>query len=239
MVSQRDTSGAPATPTDRVRPMTARDVRAAAALHAAHLPHGFFPRLGRRFLREYYRTFVASPHAIALAAGGDGRLDGMVVGVVDTREHYRWVLRRRGWRLALVGGAGLAVRPWLGAGFVRDRLPRYARAIRSLRRRRGGPLPAAPGQGADRYAVLAHIAVDERARGSGLGAELAARFGGGVAAAGLGSVRATTRGGDAGAEGFYERTGWSQVATTTDWDGHRIVVFQRPTQPSSAPGSSR
>ena len=235
MASYPKTLGVPGTATGRVRPMTRRDVRAAADLHATHLPHGFFPRLGPPFLREYYRAFVVSPHAVALASGDGARLDGMVVGVVSAREHYRWVLRRRGWRLALAGAAALLVRPWLLAGFVRGRLPRYVRAVRSLRRRPAEPSGELAAQPADRYAVLAHVAVDASARGGGLGAELADRFAEAVAAAGAGSVRATTREGDGGAAGFYERTGWKRLSTTSDWDGHRIVAFQRATAPPSAP----
>ena len=238
MASDSETLGGLDTTTSRVRPMTSRDVRGAATLHAAYLPHGFFPRLGRRFLREYYRTFVLSPHAVALAAGDEGRVDGIVVGVISAREHYRWVLRRRGWRLALAGLAALIARPWLLAGFVSGRLPRYVRAVRSLRQRNAGQVGAPAAKPADGDAVLAHVAVDDRARGSGLGAELADRFSEAIAAAGVGAVRATTRDGDGGAAGFYQRTGWSKLSTTTDWDGHRITVFQRLTERPQTRGSS-
>src|SRR5687767_7651024 len=51
-----------------VRQMTAHDVAFAAALHETALPHGFFGRLGPRFLSSYYQAFVDSPHAVAFVA---------------------------------------------------------------------------------------------------------------------------------------------------------------------------
>lgn len=113
-----------------IRPMWTSDLRSIAALHAATLPNGFFARLGSRFLRVYYSTFIHSPHAVALTATMDGRPVGMVVGPARTAHHYRWVARRRGSRLALIGIGALAYRPRLLSIFLRTRARRYAGAAR-------------------------------------------------------------------------------------------------------------
>jgi hypothetical protein len=50
------------------------------------LPTGFFPQLGRRFLRAYHATFAASPYAVALVAERDGTPFGFLVGTVDNEQ---------------------------------------------------------------------------------------------------------------------------------------------------------
>lgn len=212
-----------------VRPMNARDVKQAAALHAASLPHGFFPRLGRRFLREYYRTFVASPHAVALAVGERHSLDGLLVGLLSDRDHYRWVLRARGWRLSVVGTVALVLRPWLISTFLKGRLARYRKAVRSLWSR-DEPAPTALASPTAVAAVLAHIAVRDAARGAGAGTALVDGFLAETEAAGVNAVCATTLDGPSGAARFYERIGWHRKSESIDWDGQRIVVFHRPTR---------
>ena len=211
-----------------VRKMAPEDVRVAANLHDMHLPHGFFPQLGTRFLREYYRSFMSSPYSIALAVGEPGLPRGVLIGVMRPREHYRWVVRTRTWRLAMVGSAALLARPRVLGLFLRDRLPRYVRAIRSLRSRSGGtetngaPMPPRP-------AVLAHIVADPRVRGRGVAAALVDRFLEEARSEGIQSARATTLEGPEGATGFYERCGWQRQLATKDWDEQPIVVFERPT----------
>ncbi|HVM18486.1 MAG TPA: hypothetical protein VM307_00840, partial [Egibacteraceae bacterium] len=70
-----------------VRPMTHDDVDFAAALHEVALDHGFFGRLGRRFLAAYYESFVASPHAVAYVSESGEGLSGMLVGTVRNGAH--------------------------------------------------------------------------------------------------------------------------------------------------------
>lgn len=200
----------------------------AAALHARSLPHGFFARLGRPFLRAYYDSFVASPYAVALSAFAGGRLSGVLVGTLDTGAHYSWVLRRRGLRLALLGAGGLALRPRLATTFLRTRAGRYLRrawdtprdlALSSSRGRRGGP---ARGEG---VAVLTHVAVDVAARGTGAGTRLVGAFVEAARAAGADRAALVTLAGEDGAGPFYEGLGWTHTGDRQDRDGRTVSAF--------------
>ena len=222
-------SGA-ASPDDIVRPMVAADMAEVARLHLAHLPHGFFPKLGARFLRRYYRTFLASPHAVALATGPPGAPAGVLVGVLRPRPHLEWVVRHQGLRLGLAGIAALLVRPRLLGGFIRRRLPHYLKALRSVlrsRRRESDGASASPDQPAG---VLSHIVVAPTTQRAGSGALLVEALLAEARRAGLDRVRATTLGGPGGATGFYDRTGWQRRSETRNWDGETIVLYERPTQ---------
>ena len=219
-----------------IRPLEPDDAAAVATLHQSELPHGFFPQLGVGFLREYYRGFALSPHVIALVAKRDGVLAGVLVGMVDRREHFLWLLRQRGLQLALSALVSLLRRPSLVAPFVTGRLRRYGRWL--LRARSQAPGDAGP-DGVPSAAVLAHVAVAPHARNQGVGTRLVETFLQESAAAGRRSVRVTTLDGPGGAADFYHRTGWTPQASTTDWDGDPIVVLSRTTQPIDDARTSR
>lgn len=207
-----------------VRPMTVADADFAARLHRASLPHGFFRRLGRGFLREYYRGFVLSPHGIALLASVDQRACGTLVGTASNRAHYRWVLRHRGGRLAGLAGAALLRRPRLSVVLVRTRLGRYARA--AWRLCTPGP-SATPADAAHaRPAVLTHAAVAPHARGRGAGSALVRAFHAAARARGASRARLVTLDGPGGASEFYRARGWRRTTAVRDWDGHDIVVLE-------------
>lgn len=205
-----------------VRPAGSADLAFCASLQAETLPHGFFAQLGHRFVRAYLATFLASPHAIGLVVTVREAPVGMVVGVLRPGPHARWVLRRRGVRLAVLGVAALAVRPQPALRFVRTRLGRYRRALR----RAHTPVPDASAASAgDGPAVLSHIAVAPGAQGAGFGAQLVAAFLGDVLAAGCERVVLTTLAGEAGAAGFYRRNGWHEDGEVIGFDGQRMIGF--------------
>jgi len=150
-----------------VRPLAVGDLAVAARLHAALLPHGFFVSLGLRYLRAYYGTFLASPHAIGLVADLEGRPVGVLVGTSANAAHYRWVIRHRGLRLACLGASAMLVRPAVAAWFLRTRLRRYGRRVLLVvlgRARRGGRPALTDTAGSD-TAVLTHVMVADQARG--------------------------------------------------------------------------
>ena len=205
-----------------IRPLSVHDAREAALLHATQLPHGFFPRLGPTFLREYYRGFALSPHAISVVVEKDGHLEGVAVGVTDRTAHFRWLLRTRGHRLVLAASSAVLLRPWLIGPLITRRLKRYIRWFgRAMSAR------SVVNRGGARAAVLAHVAVAPSSRGRGMGTELVRRFTETASSAGMAVLRATTLDGDAGAAAFYLRTGWTLDSAAVDWDGHRILVFSR------------
>lgn len=199
----------------RVRPLTEADAPFAADLHAEALPNGIIARLGRRGLRAYYRGFARSPHAIAWLAEREAPV-GMVVGTADPSAHRRWVRRHHATRLALPVAGALVRHPVFVGQFAAERL---ARLVRTKRRRGPAPGPRASS------AVLSHVAVSAKARGSGAGTALVEAFTAASRRAGINTVQLVTPL-DGGAVEFYDRLGWRRVADTVGRDGRRLVHFE-------------
>ncbi|MCP9491071.1 MAG: GNAT family N-acetyltransferase [Solirubrobacteraceae bacterium MAG38_C4-C5] len=195
-----------------------------AALHAHTLDHGFFVALGPRFLRDYYRSYSDSPHAVALLATlGDDPV-GALVGTVHPRAHKRWVVRRRGPRLLLVGAVALLGRPRLALRFARTRSRRYTQALLDHRR----TTPRAPGaHDEDATAVLNHVAVLDGARGTGAGTTLVHAFEDRARSHGACRAVLVTRSGSEGAGPFYERLGWRRTDDQRTVDGLPMTHYAR------------
>lgn len=210
-----------------VRPLGRRDLAFAAGLHARSLPHGFFPRLGERFLRRYYATFLRSPWAVALVAESGGRPIGTLVGTIDDRAHYRFVARRCWFPLAAAGVVSLAQRPGVAWWFLRTRGRRYARGLVRLAgsRQPAGATAGDAGKPAPREGVLTHIVVEEEARGSGAGGELVATFAASAKDRGTSHLRLVTDARE-GAAAFYERLGWTEAGQRSDLDGGTWSEFR-------------
>lgn len=238
-----DASGSPRTPATapepdprsaRVRSLTAADLPFAAGLHVAALPHGFFARLGERFLGRYYAGYLASPHAVALLAelpGPPASRVGVLVGTLDTGLHNRWVLRHHGLRLALAGALALLARPRELRLFLRTRLLRYLRAVARARRTSPAaaarPVPAAAAPVGGTPAVLTHVAVSAAGRGRGAGQALVHEFVGAARAAGRREAQLVTLAEPgSGAGAFYERLGWTAVRERADHDGRRVRLYR-------------
>lgn len=211
-----------------IRELRRADAAFAAQLHAGALPHGFFARLGRGFLASYYRSFVVSPHAVALVAELDGVRSGVIVGTIRNGTHYRWVVRRHGWRLAVRALGSMLLRPRAAAVFLRTRVPRYWKAVLRLMRKStssqgSASPPLTPAQEANEVAVLTHVSVTNDARGQRVGTSLVWRFLDEVAQHGGREVRLVTQASDRGARGFYIRLGWDEVATRSGADGSVVT----------------
>lgn len=213
---------------DDLRPLTPADLDRVAELHRRELPHGLFPSLGQPFLRHYHRTFLASPHAIALAAPARGRPAGFLVATLDQRAHHQWLTRNHGLRLAVAGLVGLVTHPRALWRFARTRVGRYLRAV--LRALRPRPARAAPAGGArpdEQVAVLMHVAVDPDRRGDGLGRRLTEELVDRARQAGAAEVRLVTRADD-GAGRFYERLGWAPTTQRHNRDGTLVTEYRIP-----------
>lgn len=229
-------AGAPSS----VRPVRADDVAYAVALHLAHLQLGLFPRLGRRFLTAYYRGFMDSPYGVGLLAIADGGPVGVVVGSVGDRDHYAWLLRRRGVRLVAWGLLGLMRRPRLLVVFLRTRARRYARgAVRLLASRpdRAGNVATYAGSSPAVVATLAHIVVGVGHQRSGAGRLLAEAFVEQARAAGCAAVRVVAAADDERAERFYTSLGWTAQGEAADLDGTRLRRYHRWLDNAPAGGS--
>ncbi|MFP8963238.1 GNAT family N-acetyltransferase [Streptomyces nanhaiensis] len=193
--------------------------------HRRHFPDGFFARLGPRFLTSYTATYLTSPHARAYVAEAEGLPAGFLVGVTDPAAHRSWLVRTHGRRLALRACTALVTRPGLLLHFLRTRLGRYSRKLLPSRHRRQEP-PAADRDGVT--AVLAHVAVADRARSLGLGAALVERFTQDAADAGCARVTLVTATGPAGAGPFYERLDWQRTGESHTPEGRLFAVYEHP-----------
>ena len=212
-----------------VRPMTHDDVAFAAALHETALPHGFFGRLGPRFLACYYQSFVASPHAVAFVAQGPAGPVGVIVGTVRNGAHYSWVLRRRGRTLTLRAATWLTTHPSQLLFFLRTRLGWYLSGLlrfgrRAVARRlHGGTERACAAQ----PAVLTHLAVTPFGRGAGVGGALVEQFTTAARLAGCQEAVLVTFAGPEGAGPFYRRLGWTRRDVHHDHDGRLVECYDR------------
>jgi ribosomal protein S18 acetylase RimI-like enzyme len=211
----------------RVRPLRPADLAWTARLQREALPHGFFTRLGLRFLRAYHRTYLESPLGIAFAAEReDGAPAGFVLGAVDADAHRAWVLGHRRLRLAVLGALCLAVRPRTSSQFCRTRARHYLRAFVAGRRHARGTAarPSLP----TAAAVLRHVAVVPDGRRGGVGRRLVDAFLEDAGRRGAGRARLTTLRDDAGAEQFWRALGWIPGSAVPDHDGrfHRVLELR-------------
>lgn len=197
-----------ADPPIAVRRAVREDVAGLARLHAAGLPDGFFARLGPAFLAVYLRTFLDGPDGVALVARDGDEVIGFVVGATRARRHSRWMVRRRGLRLAWRAMLAMLARPAVLLTFLRTRLGRYVRGLlkRLVPRSVAG---SAQGSGED-LAVLLHVVVDGDARGRGIGGMLVERFVDELRDRGVSEVRLVTDA-DEGAGALYRRLGWTRL----------------------------
>lgn len=196
------------------------DLLFVSSLHEATLHPGFFVRLGRKFLAEYHRTFLTSPHAIALIAERDERPVGFVVGTLDRGRHRRHLLHADRTRLAMAFGRGLVANPLLIAWFLRTRMLRYLRGSRQHTHVNSGDV----GQGGS----LRHMSVVEAERRTGIGAELVQRFVDAAAAMGTQELRLVARSDNVSACRLYRRLGWDELPSVADVDGHSWAPFAFP-----------
>ena len=190
------------------------DLPTIVELHMGRLPHGFFVRLGARYLRAYHRTFIGHDSAVALVAVSGDTVVGFLVGAVDVHAHRTYVIREHGRRLAFAGAVAMLGRPPVAFDFLRTRLVRYARSLTRARRR---PAPNNPSSAVSQSstAVLTHVAVAAAAGGRGAGTALVNAFVEAVRRRAATRIELVTLAGKAGASGFYRRLGWQDVGLST------------------------
>lgn len=213
-----------------VRRMTRRQTREAALLHTRELPHEFLTRFGPDFLSSYYRAFVDSPHAVALAASADGErsLDGVLIGTFDTGAHYSHLVRRHGPRLAFGALRQALRRPALATDILRTRLRRYCRGIlRSLRHAASESKKDALHRELERVGFVAYVAVDERRRGHGIGGRLFEAYEELAREAGLQRLELVTLPDERGAAPFFDKLGYRREGEITSRSGERYAFYTR------------
>jgi ribosomal protein S18 acetylase RimI-like enzyme len=200
-----------------IRRMGLADLEFVVDEHLAHFPDNVFGQMGRRFLTEYYRTFLDGPHADAMVTVVEGSRVGYLVGVLDVREHRRLVRKFHFRRLAWQAAAALARRPRMAASLVRRRISVRLTALGSRGR--------ATGTASEGVAVLSHVAVRAEARGLGLGTSMILQFVERAQDSGARTVSVATRAGEAGAGELYLQLGWKLTRERDTFDGRRIALY--------------
>ena len=200
-----------------IRRMGLADLEFVVDEHLAHFADNVFGQMGRRFLTEYYRTFLDGPHAEAVVAVVGDSPVGYLVGVLDVREHRRLVRKFHSRRLAWHAATALVRRPRMAVGLLRRRV---SVRIKALRRR-----ARTTGVASGAVAVLSHVAVRSEARGLGLGTSMILQFVQSAEHAGARTVCVATRAGNAGAGDLYSRLGWQLVKERDTFDGRRIALY--------------
>ncbi|MEJ5866869.1 GNAT family N-acetyltransferase, partial [Pseudokineococcus sp. 5B2Z-1] len=228
------------TPALRVRPAAPSDLARTARWQCRHLPHGFFPSLGRGFVARWHAAHLDAPHGVALVAelvGGPEAVPvGFLVGATDQRALVAEVVARHRWSLAASGARALGLRPRVALRFARTRARPYARRLLGTGSRGPAEAPTAPSTSTDAgapVAVVAAVVVAPAARGAGVGEALLEAFAARARAAGTTTAELVTRA-DGGAAAFYERLGWERVADRSSKDGARVLTYRTDLTPSGA-----
>ncbi|MDX2029442.1 MAG: N-acetyltransferase [Blastocatellia bacterium] len=197
-----------------IRPLAARDLREAAALHLRAFPDSALTALGPESVRRYYEWQLTGPHeTTALGVWHDGALAGFCFG-----GHFRGAmsgfLRRNRLHLAV----RVATHPWLLANpLFRERL---TSGLRILRRFARPPAPPAanPQPKPRRFGILS-IAVDPRLHGLGLGKRLMQEAEACARRQAFPEMQLTVHPDNAQAIRFYEGLGWQKHPAGAAWTG--------------------
>ena len=201
------------------RTMEPADVETVLEAHLTYFPENLVGRLGRDLLEVYYTAFVDGPHATAFVAEIDGEFAGYLVGVLDTTEHRRWLLRAHACKLLLAVGRSAVAHPLIIARVVMRRVGHW---LRSRPTGRVGPTfaPQTP------VAVLSHVAIAQEVRGRGAGDLLLRQFMQSCRRHGSRAAFLATRAGRDGAGTFYAARGWRKYDTTKTVDGRLLDLYE-------------
>jgi GNAT superfamily N-acetyltransferase len=175
--------------------------------------------LGRKFLRELYRGFIAERDGICWVAEatlptGQSGVAGFVAGTLRPDRFFRRLLCRRGIYFAVAALPGIARRPF-------KVLPRVVSALWYR-----GDKPSATPSGT----LLSSVGVHPSAGRRGIGTVLINAFCEHAAFLGAREVYLITdRNDNDGVNTFYERAGFHLVTTMVRRDGRTMNTYTRTT----------
>ena len=198
--------------------------------HLLHFPDGFFARLGRGYLTEYYLSYCTDHSSCVVVATDGAMLIGYLAGTSDPAGHRRHVINTHGRELTKRAVLALIRNPPLAVNFARTRGRRYLKKLLSRR----GPAPAAS-EPSRRAAVLHHVVVVREFQGRGVGAALIEVFEDDARHAGCHELALVTQTGGPAAD-YYRQSGWTAVDGHRTPDGTPLTTFTKPVT-SREPGS--
>ena len=178
------------------------------AVHLAGFEGFFLSFLGPRFLQLYYEGIADYPDGAGYVYLEGGRVVGFVCGIVGPSRFYRYLIRTRWWRFAMVALGAALRRPFI--------IPRLFRAL------------LYPGQTPRREdtATLTSITVEPGMQGHGIGARLVTTFLEDMRARGVKRVDLTTdRYGNDKVNAFYERQGFHCERTFVTPEGRAMNEY--------------
>ena len=200
------------------RKATTKDLPSIVSLHVSVFRGFFLTLLGRRFLSELYRGFIAEQDGIcrvieAELQPGQAAVVGFVAGTVRPEIFFRRLLFRRGMFFACAAVPGLLKHPMLV-------FPRLVNAIRY----RGARPPSI-----EHAALLSSIGVDPKVARLGFGRMLVDIFCEDAVALGARAVYLTTaQQGNDSVNTFYDRAGFRLLAAKRSKNGRVMNTYWRP-----------
>lgn len=157
---KRPTQDAGGSAPGSVRPARFEDLDRIAEIHIRAFGEAFLARMGRRFLRVYYREVLEFDGGVLLVAERDSEIAGFVAGFTHPSDFYQHLLKRK-WRLAWPVIHGVIRSPRL-----------LARVIGGVKFVERSKRSVTPGNACE----LSSIAVDPTIKGGGLGKMLLDTF---------------------------------------------------------------
>ncbi|MFI8414667.1 GNAT family N-acetyltransferase [Paeniglutamicibacter gangotriensis] len=208
-----------------VRDATDQALRLMASDLIRYLPDGLFPRLGKRFVKRWMRTFLIQQHGVALVAVTNDAAQqqvGFLIGSTDQIHHVADVLNNHKWSLLLSGTAALSLRPRVLLQFLRTRARPYLLRIAG---RTSSPR-ATITKTEPATAVITSLVVLPTVRGGGVGSLLVDEFLAQAQREGSFRAELVTTAGAAGAGVFYEKIGWVCAEERYSKDGTQIQTYR-------------
>lgn len=195
-------------------PLTRGDVDEAARMHLQAFPSFFLSQLGERFVREFYRGFLAVGSVTVVARDDNGAMAGVAVGHVHPQGFFGRLIMRRWFAFA-----------WASLGLLLSRpshAPRLLRAV-TYRGQTGDYTPAG--------ALLSSICVDPAVRGRSVGSTLLEAWVEEMYESGATTAYLVTDANDNhGVNGFYRGAGWDLHHSYLTPEGRMMNCYVLPSR---------
>jgi len=177
----------------KIVPLNAERARDIAALHIACIQTGFISSLGTHFVTALYEAIAQSDSAFGFMAVEDSDVTGFAAFTTNVSQLYRSVIKRKGWRLALLLAAKM---------FSLSRVKKVFETLAYPMRTRRKVVPAAE---------LLSIAVVPRWRRTGLGTRLVRRGLANCEQVGVDAVKVLVAADNQPANSLYSKCGFALV----------------------------
>ncbi len=175
-------------------------------VHVRSFPDFFLTFLGKRFLKEFYGSFLVDDAGIGFVALEDGEVLGAIVGPIVPDGYFKRLLKRRWWSFCIASLFAVIKKPTV--------IPRLFRAVFYR-----GESP----QEGPKLSLLSSIAVSPDAQGKGVGRLLVTSWLEEVQKQGSkGAFLTTDRENNDAVNGFYQNLGWNLESSYDTPEGRKM-----------------